>query len=160
MHLATRLALPLLMLVGVRGQAERDPGAVLDRARARLREMTQRLSRYACIETVERTYFASPEPLAGASCSQIQAARRARTRPLKVEGSDRLRLEVTLSERHEIHAWPGATRFDTRDVDQIIRQGRGGTGKSDVRVLVFCDNPGGEFKEGGEKQDNGHGVLK
>src|SRR5580704_1806908 len=129
MHLPVRLALPLLILVSLRGQAVRDPNEVLDRARANLQEMTRRLTNYACIETVERRYYEPPpQPQHAASCSQIEEARTLRTEPLKLEGVDRLRLEVTVSEGHEIHAWPGATRFDARDVDEIIHQGPTGTG--------------------------------
>jgi len=92
MHLPIRLALPVLILAAVRGQAERDhPGEVLERARANLQEMTRRLAKYACIETVERSYYEPPpQPLAAASCSRIQAARDRRTAPPKLEAADRL----------------------------------------------------------------------
>ena len=154
MHLSIRLALPVLILAAVRGQAERDPGAVLERARANLQEMTRRLAKYACIETVERSYYEPPpRPMPAASCSQVQAARAARTAPPKLEAADRLRLEVTVSEGHEIHAWPGATRFDTRDVDEIIHQGPIGTGAFGMHLIGVFDNPAVDYQYVGEKPD-------
>jgi hypothetical protein len=154
MRLAIRLALPLLIPVFIRGQAVRDPSEVLDRARANLQEMTRRLTNYACIETVERRYYEPPpQPQQAASCSQIQTARTVRTEPLKLEGLDRLRLEVTVSEGHEIHAWPGATRFDTRDVDEIIHQGPIGTGVFGAHLIGVFDNSGVDFEYVGAKPD-------
>ncbi len=156
-----RLALPLLMLAAARGQAERDPGEALERARTNLQSMTQRLSKYACIETVDRVYYEPPDqPLIGQSCSQIQAARNSRAEPPAIEASDRLRLEVTVSEGHEIHAWPGATRFDARDVDEIIHQGPIGTGSFGTHLIGVFDNPAVEFHFIGEKTEGGHAVLE
>ena len=161
MHVPIRLALPLLILLVVRGQAERNPGEALERARANLQEMTRRLSKYACIETVERRYYEAPLELApGSSCSQIRAALDRRTGPPKLEASDRLRLEVTVSEGHEIHAWPGATRFDTRDVDEIIHQGPIGTGAFGTHLIGVFDNPAVDFQYVGEKTDGKQTVLE
>jgi hypothetical protein len=138
----------------------RDPGEVLDRARANLQAMTQRLSNYACIETVERRYYEPPPQPQQASCSQIQAARNLRTAPPKLAAVDRLRLEVAMSEGHEIHAWPGATRFDTRDVDQIIHQGPTGTGAFGTHLIGVFDNRDVDFHYLGEKPDGNRTVLE
>ena len=49
---------PLLIAVAAAyGQTDRDRDAVLSRALERLREMSRRLEKYVCIETVERSYF-------------------------------------------------------------------------------------------------------
>jgi len=160
MHLPIRLVLPVLILFGVRGEAERNPGAVLERARANLREMTLRLSKYACIETVDRSYFEPPPQPPSPSCSQIRAALDHRTTPAKLEASDRLRLEVTVSEGHEIHAWPGATRFDTRDVDEIIHDGPIGTGAFATHLIGVFDSPTVDFQYAGEKPDGGRTMLE
>jgi hypothetical protein len=161
MHLPIRLALPLLMLAAARGYAERDPGEALERARANLQSMTRRLAKYACLETVDRIYYEPPpDPPAPLSCSQIEAARSRRAAPLAIQATDRLRLEVTVSEGQEIHAWPGATRFDTRDVDEIIHQGPIGTGSFGTHLIGVFDNPGVDFHYVGEKTDGDRKVLE
>jgi len=161
MHPRVRHALPLLVLIAARGQAERDPGEVLERARANLQSMTRRLAKYACIETVDRTYYEPPpEPARALSCSQIEAARKSRSAALAVEATDRLRLEVTVSEGNEIHAWPGATRFDTRDVDEIIHQGPIGTGAFGTHLIGVFDNPAVDFQFVGEKTEGDRKVLE
>jgi hypothetical protein len=106
-----------------------SPQETLDRALARLRASTVTLSRYACIETVERQYF---QPQGG------------------LEATDRLRLEVTLSAGREIYSWPGATRFDTRDVSDIIREGPIGTGSFGTHLLAIFDNPQTNFEFAGK----------
>jgi hypothetical protein len=123
--------------------------------------MTRRLAKYACIETVERSYYQPPpQPMRAASCSQIQAARAGRSAPPKLDATDRLRLEVTVSEGHEIHAWPGATRFDTRDVDEIIHQGPIGTGAFDMYLIGVFDNPAVDYQYVAEKPDGSRTMLE
>ncbi len=161
MSLRIRQALPVLMLVVARGQAERDPGEVLERARANLQSMTRRLAKYACLETVDRIYYEPPpEPSEPLSCKVIQAARNRRAAPLTIDATDRLRLEVTVSEGHEIHAWPGATRFDTRDVDEIIHEGPIGTGTFGTHLIGVFDNPAVDFHYVTEKTDGDRKVLE
>ena len=154
-----RLALPLLFLLNVRGEPGRDPGEVLERARTSLRGMTERLSNYACIETVERSYY-EPVPLPEAASCAAQPAHGQGSGNLRLRGTDRLRLEVTVAGGHEIHAWPGATRFDTRDVDQIIQQGPIGTGAFGTHLIGVFDNPALDFQLVGEKADGSRTVIE
>src|SRR5215469_15898648 len=154
---ALRLAIPTLLLpvvAMVQGQAgpgpEAAPPASLERARAGLEAMTRRLARYACVETVERRYYQPPPRSSAASCAQIEKARAGRSGDPVLDATDRLRLEVTLDEGREIHAWPGATRFDARNVDQIIHGGPIGTGSFGAHLIGVFDNPGVEFQTVGE----------
>jgi hypothetical protein len=121
--------------------------------------MARRIERYACIQTVNRRYLqpardgkadAVPEaPVL--SCDQIRSARNDGPGPFKLEATDRFRLEVTVLDGREIHSWPGATRFDTRNVDEIIREGPIGTGAFGTHLLGVFDNPGVNFRYVGEK---------
>lgn len=156
---AFRLVVAGLLVPGiatVEGQAGSGPGpasspdAVLHRARAELENMTRRLSRYACVETVERRYYQAPRFASGSTCDRIAQASATRTTPLTLDATDRLRLEVTLAEGREIHAWPGATRFDSRNVDQIIHGGPIGTGSFGAHLIGIFDNPGVAFEFAGE----------
>lgn len=141
-----------LLACTARGVAA-DPEAVLDQARKRLQSLTHSLSNYACIETVERRYYRPVEPPV---CSP-EAAFSANA---KLESTDRLRLEVTVSEGREIYSWPGATRFDSRDIDDIIRQGPIGTGSFGTHLLGIFDTPGVAFHYTAERSHQGHTVLE
>jgi len=164
---ALRLAIPALLLAVVamvEGQAGPGPEAAspasLERARAGLEDMTRRLARYACVETVERRYYQPPPHSSAASCAQIEKARASRSGDLVLDATDRLRLEVTLDEGREIHAWPGATRFDARNVDQIIHGGPIGTGSFGAHLIGVFRNPGVEFQSAGESAAGTQKLLE
>jgi hypothetical protein len=140
----------LLLVTALLGQTASDPQEVLGRARAKLQPKLRNLSRYVCIETIERRYF-QPSQQAAPSCAQVRAVKTTVGDVGKLESTDRLRLEVTVSAGREIYSWPGATRFDSRDVDEIIRQGPIGTGSFATHLSGIFDNPGVEFHFTGER---------
>lgn len=126
------------------------PEETLARALARLRAAAGNLTQYACVETVERQYF---QPAAGSCSAGMEAAAR-------VEAVDRLRLEVTISDGREIYSWPGATRFDSRDVSEIVREGPIATGSFGAHLLAVFDNPRVEFRFAGERNEAGRRLLE
>src|SRR5262249_13417811 len=122
----------LLLLAGAAmAQVQADSADVLDRARVRLQAMTRVLEKYVCVETVNRNYYRratpgsvpAPAPVcpatATASGRNVSAGEEGRI----LEFTDRVRLEVAVSQTRELHSWPGATGFDLRDVDELIRDG-------------------------------------
>jgi hypothetical protein len=120
------------------------PGATLERARRQLRETARELTKYACTETVERRYF---EP-----------GRVAEGRGEAPASTDRIRLEVTVANGREIFSWPGATRFDSRDIESIIRQGPIGTGSFAAHLLAIVDAPDSQFTFEGQGTEGGEPV--
>ncbi len=138
-----RFALSLLAVAVMRGQTPRDPEKLLESARAQLQAMTRRLGNYACIETVDRRYF-----------------QRSADHELHLESTDRLRLEVAVSQGAEIHSWPGATRFDARGVDEIISGGLIGAGAFATYLLDVFDNPGVIFSYAGESSTGSQMALE
>jgi hypothetical protein len=161
-----RFTLFLLAIAVMRGQTARDPAKLLESARARLQEMTRHLANYACIETVDRRNFQRPtdvkaDPAAPPlSCAQPIAAGNTGFEELRLESTDRLRLEVAVSQGIEIHSWPGATRFDARGVDQIISGGLIGAGAFATYLLDVFDNPGVIFSYTGESSSGSHPALE
>src|SRR5208337_4904056 len=75
--------------------------------------------------------------------------------PLQLESTDRVRLEVTVSEGRELHSWPGATRFDARDVDELIRDGPVSTGAFGAYLSSVFDHPPVELRFNRERTANG-----
>ncbi|HYW43627.1 MAG TPA: hypothetical protein VE959_12270 [Bryobacteraceae bacterium] len=149
------------------GQTARDPDAVLDQALARLQEMAHNLEKYVCIETVDRSYYqrvvpreapARPEP--APACSQTAAGSASPGDPLRLESTDRVRLEVTVSRGRELHSWPGATRFDSRDVDELIRDGPVSTGAFGGYLASVFGPPGITYHYNGEQSANGKTLFE
>jgi len=141
-----------------------QPEEVLHRALERLHASTRTFSKYACVETVERRYFEPAPgfaPAAGAaprSCSQVPAG--GGENAGRLEAVDRLRLDVTVSDGREIYSWPGATRFDTRDVGDIIREGPIGTGSFGTHLLAVFNNPRVRYEFAGEQTAAGRRLLE
>ena len=112
------------------GQAVRDPNAVLEQVRTRLRAMAQNLEKYVCIETINRSYYqrVAPRNAPATPRPSLACAPAVPDDPFRLASTDRVRLDVTVSQGAELHSWPGATRFDARDVDDLIRNGPVSTG--------------------------------
>lgn len=154
----------LLIAAGMaHGQTERDPSVVLEQARARLQAVAQNLEKYVCVETVNRSYYqqvaprhapvrTGPQP----ACVQPVAA----SDPHQLEFTDRVRLEVTISEGSELHSWPGATRFDERNVDELIRNGPVSTGAFGGYLTSVFGQPGVAYQYTGEQSVSGKTLYE
>ena len=100
--------------------AQPDPAVLLQSARARILAETAALARYTCVETVHRARF---EPLHGPPAKRCDLL----GRTLQTF-TDRLRLDVTVSEGAEIFSWAGARRFSAADSREFAAGGLAATG--------------------------------
>ncbi len=78
------------------------------RIRARIAETTARTPNYTCLETIERRWYADDY---------------ATGRVL-----DRMRIEVAVIEGKEQFSWPGGSRFDNRELQEVLGRGLTKTG--------------------------------
>jgi hypothetical protein len=157
----------LLLAVTPMAYGQAGPEVLLERARARLTAMASRLERYVCIETVNRNYYrrvtpreAPVRPEAPPACSQTATSESAAGGLRTLESTDRVRLEVTVDQSRELHSWPGATGFDTRDVDELIRDGPVSTGSFGGYLASIFGHPGVTFHYSGERSAQGRTVLE
>jgi hypothetical protein len=143
------------------GQVAHDPAAVLEEARTRLQAMARNLEKYVCVETINRSYYqrvaprsapATPEP--PAACAPPPP-----NDPYQLTTTDRVRLEVTVSEGAELHSWPGATRFDERNVDDLIRNGPVSTGSFGAYMNSVFGQPGVAYQYQSEQPANGKNLF-
>lgn len=160
--LPARLNIIFIALAAAYGQTARDPAAVLEQARTRLQEMAQNLEKYVCVETINRNYYqretprkapveAEPAP----ACAPPPA-----DDPYRLASTDRVRLEVTVSEGSELHSWPGATRFDERNVDELIRNGPVSTGSFGGYLTSVFGQTGVSYRYKGEQSVNGKTLFE
>ncbi len=153
-----RFAILLAASAVVFGQTPGDATAVLERARARLQAMAHDLEKYVCVETVNRSYYRRVESQDPAACGP-DGENASRSDPHELEFTDRVRLEVTLSDGRELHSWPGATRFDTRNIDEIIRDGPVSTGSYGGYLAGIFASPGVTFQYSGTQQRDGKTLF-
>jgi hypothetical protein len=156
----------LLFAAAVWGSPQTDTDALLQQARVRLQAIARGLERYVCVETVSRNYYrrlepadAPPSPEPPPVCGPADSGSSSgATREL--ESTDRVRLEVTVAHSRELHSWPGATGFDTRDVDELIRDGPVSTGSFGAYLSSIFDRPGVTFHFQAERLQDGHSLLE
>ena len=98
---------------------------MLAKARDNILDRTERLPNYTCVQTVDRKFLKLQKPIFPIpSCSEMSATK---TGILKLEATDRLRLDVRVSHGTEIGAWAGGGHFDEGTVVSFIK-GPFGTG--------------------------------
>src|SRR5579871_3610686 len=96
------MAALLLLLVEGAGSVDQH-GELLAQIRRHMADNLASLPNYTCRETIERTFGQ-------------QGAKR-------FSLLDRLRLEVAYVSGRELYAWPGATSFDDRGIEQLVGGG-------------------------------------
>ncbi len=156
-----RLSVAVLFAAAiVHGQTAPDPADVLRRARANINAATARLPKYACVQTINRTYLAPAQPNRGnPSCGQMAADNKSGKNPLRPDVSDRLRLDVAQGAEREIDSWAGATRFDIAAIDRIVSRGPIGTGSFGGYLVDIFNNDATKYAFIGEKTRDGSHVL-
>jgi hypothetical protein len=142
-HLATPIFLALSFPICA--QTSRDPEEALVQARDKILERTERLPNYTCVQTVDRTYLKVDKPqFPVPSCDDLNAKRNKKAYTLKVEATDRLRLDVKVSGGTEIGSWAGASHFEDGNVLKLIK-GPFGTGPFGTFLTDIFTGPSVRF---------------
>ena len=109
-----RLLLVFSMAAGMRAQ---DPANLLRLVRARVSASLDRLPRYMCTLTIDRTVSWPDADVPGSACDDGLAPRKTH-----LTTSDRLRLDVAKADV-EMYSWVGESRFNDRDITAVVRDG-------------------------------------
>jgi len=124
--------------------------------------MAQNLEKYVCVETINRSYFerVAPRKAPAAVAPPPACAQPPAGDPYQLASTDRVRLEVTVSAGSELHSWPGATRFDERNVDDLIRNGPVSTGSFGAYLNSIFGQPGVAYQYQGEQSADGKTLFE
>src|SRR5580700_3794463 len=136
-------AVPLL--AGIRTE---DGADLLSRASEKVLRSIRRLPKYTCLETIDRTFYVpSPEELRPHAMTEApaDACLVNRAGHPSLDAKDRLRVEVAEAGGDEIHSWPGASRFDTRSIGQMIPFGPVSTGSFGGYLADIFHNPSAQI---------------
>jgi hypothetical protein len=122
--------------------AQYDPAKPLSRevlllARARLavQDMSKGLPDYTCTETIERSH----RPAGNKRFTLV----------------DTLRLEVALVGRQELYSWPGAARFETGELRDLVKGGAIGSGDFGLHARSIYLSGTARFEYAGEEMLDG-----
>jgi hypothetical protein len=123
-----------------------DPSEMLERARGKILSEVPSGPRYSCVETIDRKYFSREvPPIPLSSCERLSADRKKGRTRLRLDATDRLRVEVAVTEGREIYSWtrPGSFSYS---VEEILQFGPIGTGAFAVHLIDIFSNPSVRFR--------------
>lgn len=142
----------------VRGIQE-DPEELLLKVRRNVMETVERLPKYMCTETIDRSRFRADLNRHTAGCDEPVTG--ASNPVLPLVSSDRLRLDVAISPLREIYSWAGANRFDDRGLLDIVTEGAVSTGEFGGYLSSLFGTDAATFTyEGDTKDENGRVVTE
>jgi hypothetical protein len=149
-----RLASWLLATVSCATAAfAQDASRPLEEARDKIMAKAAHLPTYACIETIDRSYYwrtNTPDP--PPSCERIDIDRKKGRSRMKLDSTDRVRVAVAVTGDREIYSWTGRAPF-SYSVEDILHPGPIGTGGFASHLLAIFENPSVQFRVLGERLD-------
>jgi hypothetical protein len=133
--------LSLLLAAGVAAQTEPSPEALLGRIREKVGENLARLPNYTCTQTIER--------------AQQKASKR------YFEPVDVLRLEIAYVGGKELVAWPGATKFEEKRIEDVVgRAGAIGSGSFALHAYNVFRTRSPVFSTPAEEAREGRTLIR
>jgi len=142
-------------------RAKRDLGeqaqAVFGRAREQVDKTISNLPRYVCVENIERAYFHPLKPFLP-RVSYCPAVGGKNGLKLRLSATDRVRLEVAVSDGREIDSWPLASQFDTRGID-IVESGPISSGAFGTNLAGVFQNPDAKIEFTGAATRAGRTIF-
>ena len=123
-----------------------DPSAMLQKARDKMLAEIPNHPRIRCVETIDRSYFSRRSLLGSpASCERLSADRKQGRAKLRLDATDRLRVEVAVMQGTEIYSWTRPASFSS-SVEQILQFGPTGTGAFAAHLLDIFSNLSVRFR--------------
>jgi hypothetical protein len=118
-----------------------------------------RLPRYMCTETIDRSTFRPEANIAGRSCDDL-ASRGKKTRRVRPYASDRLRLDVAISGSSEMYSWAGEDRFQDRSLADLVGSGVTSTGAFASFLSAIFGTNAANFTYNGDVNADSHALVE
>jgi hypothetical protein len=136
---------------------QEDPQELLLKVRRNVMETVERLPKYMCTETIDRSRFRTDLNRHVSGCDEPATGG---FKPvLHLVSSDRLRLDVAISPLREIYSWAGANRFDDRGLLDIVTEGAVSTGEFGGYLSSLFGTDAATFTYQGDTKDKNGRVV-
>jgi hypothetical protein len=109
--------------------SQQDAKMLLLEVRKKQMLTLDRLPRYMCTETVDRSMFEPQVKVARRSCDDLTSLRKRKDWIIRQYESDRLRLDVAISGNTEMYTWAGQDRFQNQRLSKLVLGGVTATGE-------------------------------
>lgn len=159
----------LLLLFGAAGRlpGQDDSRDLLLRASQSVVDTIERLPKYACTQTIDRSRFepdrrrvAPLDQVRARSCDEISAEVKSPSWKRRLSSSDRLRLDVAVSHsasgvETEMYSWAGEGRFSDRSLFEVVRDGAVSTGSFASLLASIFGSGAARFSYNGDSTVDG-----
>jgi hypothetical protein len=125
--------IPLIMATAsIARTSDADGTRLYSSVREKVSENSRKMTRYMCVETVDRSQFLAVGRDEGCGAT---------TKRGRLAQKDRLRLDVTVVNGGESFSRAGARRFESRDVQKLVGNGATVTGEFSGFLLGAFSRP-------------------
>ena len=155
---ATVLRIATIMLFGFAGSsdAQDDTKSMLLRARQAVMDTLNRLPKYVCTQTIDRTRYEPILTPRAHSCDEVSAQINAAGWRRRLSSSDRLRLDVAVGDfTGEMYSWAGQDHFFAGNLFDLVRDGAVSTGSFSSMLASILGNDAANFFYNGNKSVGG-----
>lgn len=151
----------VLSLAASQSSQPDDPKTILLEVRKKVMSTTDRLPRFMCTETIDRSTFLPRENVEGRSFDDLVSRKRKQdsTRVRKYT-SDRLRLDVAVSGDEEIYSWAGEDRFQDKSLADLVHGGATSTGAFASLLRSIFGGNAASFTFNGQFSDYGSALME
>jgi hypothetical protein len=151
----------LLLLAGLtaRRMAQPDPSELLLRVREKVLATVDRLPRYLCTQTIDRSQYEPDRNVFVKDCEELEISRGTRWKLLRTT-SDRLRLDVSVAAQREIYSWVGENQFANRSLFEIVNEGSMSTGYFQGFLDLVFRSDNAVFSYAGETSEAGRELMQ
>jgi hypothetical protein len=133
---------------------------ILAEARTQLMQSVNRLPRYLCTETIDRSAFQPETAVVLGFCKDVDTRKNQTDWRGRKEQSDRLRLDVAASLETEMYSWAGKDRFEDRTLGDLVRGGATSTGEFSSWLRSIFGSGAATFKYRGNASVDGRSLVE
>lgn len=137
-----------------------DPKVLLFEVRKKVLQTVQRLPKYLCTETIDRSTFQPEATDRSRSCDDLASRRKKTDWRLHQDTSDRLRLDVAVSDHNEMYSWVGEDRFEDRSLADLVGRGTTVTGTFSASLSTIFGTNSASFTYDGDQTISGRSVVE
>jgi hypothetical protein len=136
-----------------------DANPLLLEVRKKVMLTVNRLPKYMCMETVDRSTFRPKAKVKQVSCDDLANLRKRPDWSVRKETSDRLRLDVAILGDSEMFSWAGEARFRDRSLADLVRRGATSTGAFVSFLNSIFGTGAANFTYSGDVEADGRALV-
>jgi hypothetical protein len=137
-----------------------DQEILLLNVRKQVMATVDRLPKYLCTQTVDRSALLPTAEVIGRSCDELAKRREKPNWKVRESQSDRLRLDVAVSSEGEMYSWVGENRFRDRSLADLIGNGVISTGAFGTFLSGIFAGNAASFTYHGNTDFNGRRLVE